>query len=444
MRLATPSLLRLSDIIEYLIDPRVGIIRQVEESPAEAGAPNFFHFYAIACNTGAFARQQNFANTGGASANRQSALAKAVGEAVERYCAALYEVTELPLTSRENAPFPCVAPDAFARYAPSQYKAPGMIFVPFEDATPVRWVPAIDQLTGEERYVPAAMVYVPYYYYLQTGEVPIVQPISTGLACHCTPAEAALNGLCEVVERDAFMITWQARMSRPQIAVESLSDANYDLVRRFERTGASVTLLDVTLDAGIPTVLSVLRSPSPNSPAFVFASAAALSPEDAVRKCLDELAHTRRYMQQITTTMPRLPVMPPGHENVIDQQTHLNFWCDHSNGPLADFIFASRRRVDFNDIEDRSTGDPARDLDVACRRLRDAGSQVLVADLTTPDVAELGLSVVRAIIPGYHPLMMGFATRALGGRRLWEVPQKLGYQGVSLESGDNPAPHPFP
>ena len=363
---------------------------------------------------------------------------------MERCCAALYEVTELPLTSRENAPFPCVPPDAFALYSPSQYKAPGMIFVPFDDATPVRWVPAADPLTGEERYVPAAMVYVPYYYYVQTGEAPIVQPISTGLACHCTPAEAALNGLCEVVERDAFMITWQARMSRPQIAVESLSDANYDLVRRFERTGASVTLLDITLDAGIPSVLSVLRNPSPNAPAFVFASAAALAPRMPYGRASRSWRSTRRYMQQITTTMPRLPVIPPGHENVIDQQTHLNFWCDHSNSPLADFIFASRRHVDFNDIEDLSTGDPTRDLEVACRHLCDAGGQVLVADLTTPDVAELGLSVVRAIIPGYHPLMMGFATRALGGSRLWEVPQKLGYQGISLDSGDNPAPHPFP
>jgi ribosomal protein S12 methylthiotransferase accessory factor len=125
------------------------------------------------------------------------------------------------------------------------------------------------------------------------------------------------------------------------VAVESLSDRNYDLVKRFERTGATVTLLDCTLDTGVPTVLSVLSSPSPRAPARCFAAATALSPETAVRSSLEELAHTRRYMQQITDRMPRLVPDPPAHENVVDQLTHLNFWCDHANAGLADFLWAS-------------------------------------------------------------------------------------------------------
>jgi ribosomal protein S12 methylthiotransferase accessory factor len=72
------------------------------------------------------------------------------------------------------------------------------------------------------------------------------------------------------------------------------------------------------------------------------------------------------------------------------------------------------------------------------------GERGLRSDLTSSDVGNLGLAVVRAVIPGFHPLHMGFKTRALGGQRLWSVPQRLGYPGISLESGDNPAPHPYP
>src|SRR5207253_1863993 len=86
-------------------------------------APDFFHFYARACNTEAIGRQKNYADTGGASADRSTALAKAVGEAVERYCVALYEAEELPLTSRERAPFRCVDPAAFALDAPRSSSA---------------------------------------------------------------------------------------------------------------------------------------------------------------------------------------------------------------------------------------------------------------------------------------------------------------------------------
>src|SRR5262249_4637135 len=160
-----------------------------------------------------------------------------------------------------------------------QLAQPGFPFVSFDDETTIRWTPAVDPLTDESWYVPAAMVYMPYYFYLGTDDSPIVQPISTGMACHCSPAEAALSGACEAIERDAFTITWQAHLAHPQIAVESLSDANYDRVRRFERTGANVSLFDITLDAGICSVLSVLSSPSPQAPARAFASASSPSPE---------------------------------------------------------------------------------------------------------------------------------------------------------------------
>jgi ribosomal protein S12 methylthiotransferase accessory factor len=59
-------------------------------------------------------------------------------------------------------------------------------------------------------------------------------------------------------------------------------------------------------------------------------------------------------------------------------------------------------------------------------------------------VEDLGLKVVRAVIPGYHPLVMGHRLRALGGKRLWTIPQKLGFKGITTEIGDNPYAHPYP
>jgi ribosomal protein S12 methylthiotransferase accessory factor len=47
-------------------------------------------------------------------------------------------------------------------------------------------------------------------------------------------------------------------------------------------------------------------------------------------------------------------------------------------------------------------------------------------------------------VPGAHPLFMGYANRALGGNRLYSVPQKLGYRGLEPGRPDNPYPHPFP
>jgi ribosomal protein S12 methylthiotransferase accessory factor len=443
LRPTSATFRRLYDVVEYLVDDSIGIVRAVAESPRAPGTPDFFHFGAVACNTRAFTRQENFSATGGAAADRDSALAKAIGEAVERYCSAIYDIDDLPLTAYDQAPFPCVPPNAFALYSAEQYQSPGFIYVPFEDSTPVRWVAARDLGTGEEIYVPAGMVYVPYAYYRGTGDSPIAEPISTGLACHLSSEEAMLAALFEVIERDAFTITWQARLARPQIRIETLSDANFDLIRRFERAAGSVTVLDITLDTGVPAILSVLRHSWPGAPALVFAAAADLNPEKAVRKSLEELAHTRRYMQQINSELPRL-VPEPNYENVVDQITHLNLYCDPTNAPLADFIFKSEERIAFDEIENLATGHPKRDLKTLVARVQAVNHRALVVDLTTPDVSELGFTVMRGVIPGFHPLQMGHRYRALGGYRLWEVPQRLGDPGITRESGDNSAPHPFP
>lgn len=443
MSAPAPSFSRLSDAAEYLIGRNFGVIRFVLEVPREPGAPEFFHYSAQAASTEAFSRQVNFGSTGGASSSRDLAIAKAIGEAVERYCAAIYDVADLPVTAMDKAGFECVHPDEFALYAPEQFHQPDFPWAPFTPDTPVRWKPALDFAADKTVHVPACMVQIPYTFYTGTGEIPITQPISTGVACHCSPAEAANAGIYEVVERDAFTIAWQAKTAPPKVSVESLSDENFDLVSRFERCGSKVTVFDITTDNGIPTLLSVQRSCESDAPALTFAAATDLNPEKAMRKSLEELAHTRRYCQDILNGLPRLEPVP-GHTNIREQQDHLNFYSDHRNARLADFLFESEFSTDFDGIENQSTGRPADDLAILSERVRQTGHRVLLCDLTTEDIRGMGLAVVRAVIPGYHPLFMGHPIRALGGTRLWTVPQKLGHKGIDPEAGDNPAPHPYP
>ena len=434
---------RLADVLGYLVDDRVGIIKYVGEFPREAGGPDFFHFFGQACDTSAFTSQKNFANAGGASTHRERALAKAIGEAVERYCSAIFHIEDFPLSSYESAPFRCISPDEFALYSSGQYGRPDFPYTPFNKTTPVRWAEMTDPLTDEIWNVPASMVFMPYFYDKNAGERSIAQPISTGLACHCSWEEAAMSAIGEVVERDAFTIAWQARLSMPKIRLETLSPQNRDLVSRFHRAGYSVTILHITLDHGIPTILSVLQHKAPDVPAMVFAASADLDPEKAICNSLEELAHTRRLASHLKATRP--PLSPDvNHETIVDQQGHVHLYCDQKNVSLASFIFSSKETIDFEEIENLSTGDRREDLTTYHEKIKSVGHRVLLRDLTTPDVMELGLTVLRAVLPGFHPLFMGYLLRALGGHRLWTVPQKLGYQGITPESGDNPLAHPYP
>jgi ribosomal protein S12 methylthiotransferase accessory factor len=434
---------RISDIIGYLVDDQVGIIRHVDELPRDASEPRFFHFSAEACNTSAFARQRNFGKTGGASIEREAALSKAVGEAVERYCSAIYDQGDWPFTSYASADFTCVPPREFSLYSDRQYNEPGFPYSSFDNARVVRWAPTQDLVSDETWFIPASMVFLPYYYCLEEGEEPIVQPISTGLACHGSIAEATISAICEVIERDAFTITWQARLAMPHIRIESLSDRNRGIVARLEQNGSKVVLVDITLDIGVPTILAILRAESTEAPALVFAASADLDPERAVAKSLEEVAHTRQLAQDLKCNQE--PIVAQAHyKNIVHQDDHVLLYCDHRNVPLADFIWSSRKEKAFNQLKPLATGDYEKDQKALARRISALGYRVLIANVTTPDIESLGLAVVRAIIPGFHPLFMGHRFRSLGGTRLYTVPQQLGYRGLSRDFEDNPAPHPYP
>jgi len=431
----------LGQHIDTICDPRVGIVNDVREVPVEPGSPRFFHYAARACNTSAFSPQRNFHQTGGAATTRETALAKAVGEGVERYCGALYDRDRLVLTSANDAPFACADPDSFALYSPDQFAEPGFPWIPFTRDTSIRWTPATDMGSGEQVYVPAAFTWIPYSFVRGSGDAPIGQPISTGLACHGSRERAILSGLYEVVERDCFTITWQSGMAPPRIRAETVPDHAYDMIRRFETAGDRVVLLDITTDNRIPCILSVLLSDQPERPARVYAASADLDPARAMAKAIEELAHTRRYSQQIKQY---LPLVAPDNdwEDVVTQMDHLNFAADHANIAALDVLLASTERRSFSDYTNGSTT-PHADLSEAVSRIEGTGHRVLAAELTSEDVAGLGLHVWRVLVPGYHPLFMGHRIRALGGRRLYEVPGRLGHVDLSPWQ-DRGLPHPYP
>ncbi|UII21552.1 YcaO-like family protein [Fulvivirga ligni] len=434
---------RLTDTLPYLLDPKVGIITGLSEHPLEIDSPSFFRFNGSAANTEAFGEYRNFAIGGGAATSRELALAKTVGECVERYCAAIYDKQQFPLFTYNEAPFKCVHPKDFALYSAEQYIHPEFDFDEFTTDSPVRWIEALNMDSQEPMWIPASMVFVPYFFYQNGDETPIIQPISSGLSCHCSFEEAVIGGICEVIERDDFMITWQAQLSRTKITKSSLSKSNQDLVARFEKVGYEIHLMDISNETGIPGILAVAVGSKTDFVPLVVAASVALSPEEAVRKALEELAHTERYAYQIKYELPRLQAHPE-YDNVLGQVHHVNFWMNPAVRKHAEFLYSSDQYIDFGELKDFSKSNPLEEMKEVVSVINASGYEVLITDITTSDIQSLGMKVVRAVIPGYHPLFMGYHKRALGGERLWTVPQKLGFKGITKEEGDYPFPHPFP
>lgn len=145
---------------------------------------------------------------------------------------------------------------------------------------------------------------------------------------------------------------------------------------------------------------------------------------------------------------PPVPVEPElGHPAVQDQRDHLRFYCAQDARGFVEPLLASPDERPFAEVEGRPEATAGAALAALVQELRRAGLDVIACDLTTPDIAALGLRVVRVVVPGMHPLFMGHRNRALGGRRLREALALAGRRsGRRPGPGqpDNPYPHPFP
>jgi len=123
---------------------------------------------------------------------------------------------------------------------------------------------------------------------------------------------------------------------------------------------------------------------------------------------------------------------------------HALYFTRHDHlGELA-FLLERADSVTMEDLVDRSTGSAAGDLAFVVRALRDVGSRAVCIELTTPDLQDFPIRVVRTLVTRFQPIAFGHDRQRLGGRRLYELPSTLGY-GSSLrtEQDLNPCPHPI-
>lgn len=432
----------IAAVFDQLHDPKLGIVSGIGEIGHEPGAPDYIHAHARTCNAAALGGVGGRFSATAAGTSRGQAFAGAVAAAIARYAAALYDRGRLPVASASTAGFPCIEPRTFALFSDGQYRRPGFPYVPFTAETPVRWTDMVDLATGKSVHAPASLVWHPFLHVRGGGDLPVAPPGPGGLACGDSLAAASLAGLYDVVARDAAAVFWHSMTPPPHFRRDTLPPAILGLVQRFERAGDRVALLDATTNNRIPALLAVLASDRPEAPAFVFAAAANLDIATAAADALRSLAETRRLAKAAQQDRP--PPSPSNDwEDVIDAADHLAVAAARENAERIAFILTSDDRRDLAERESAATGSVAGDLDVAVGRVGFTGVRVLSANLTGADLAGLGLAVCRVVVPGYQPLNPGHALRPLGGARLYEVPQKLGYRGIARGSAGNTLPHPF-
>jgi ribosomal protein S12 methylthiotransferase accessory factor len=271
----------------------------------------------------------------------------------------------------------------------------------------IDWAPAFALGRGERRYVPLAYCYAEAPAEAGTA---FCDPCGNGAAAGTCLEEAILQGLLELVERDAVAIWWYNRITRPGVDLDSFEDAYFNaLYTDYAHRGWRLWALDLTHDLGIPSFAALAHHAGEDRFAIGFGSH--LDARLAVQRALTEV-------NQLFD--PAAPRRAPWDLDGLGDRRYL--FPDPECPPVTASHFSPMGGADLR-------------ADIVCclERLNRADLDVLIVDKTRPDI---DLTVIQAIVPGLRHFWPRF-----GPGRLYEVPHALGWVAtVSKEEDLNPVP----
>jgi ribosomal protein S12 methylthiotransferase accessory factor len=423
----------------------VGIVRGVVDVLAAPDAARLFHRVAVVSAVARLTDERLSSPSGGGySASPERARLAALGEAVERYSATAYVPEEefVLATAAELGPA-AVAPDRFALFAPEQHALPGFPFEPFTPETRIHWVRGFRVSDEAPFYLPAQLVYL-LRAAKRSGEAAIGYATSNGLACGSTFEDAMVAATLELVERDAFMITWAARLVHPRLDWSGSAELRAFARIHFDPSCLRLETVDLSRFHDVPTVLAVVHADGRAAGELGVGAAAAPSVEEAWRKAAAEAFAVRSAGRTLIVARPERR-FAADYVDVETFEDHIDLYGRCEYAPAAAFLDSStelRPVAHIKPLEGRGTDGI---LCALVARLERHGLELFAVDVTAPDVEEAGLRVIRAVVPELCPLDVRHDARFLGGRRLLDVPFQLGLAPGPLSFASlNRDPHPFP
>lgn len=432
---------QLEHLLE-LISPKVGVIRDLSLVVRGAEEPDPPIIYQATLSHFDFRKAKAWERSAvGKGLSESEARRGAIGEAIEHYCASHFDIY-----ATRRAPWTEVQPDAITPtecvlYSESQYARRAFPYRRWDPKDEVRWLP-MKELPGERTvFAPATSVYLSLFE-VQAQDL-FCAPTSNGLAAGPSLEFAVLHGLCELIERDGFLITWMNRLPAPEVEFSAACKLPFSIREHYARFGVEIHVFDVSTDLLAYVMMGLAVDRTGQGPAAIVGLGCDLNPVAAVTKALFEVCQVRpgevrRYQQEHPAEALK------SYEDVRTLEDHSAYFHPLERLREFSFLLESGRAVRLEDLSDRSLGTVTADLETCVAAFGKSGSRVLYADLTTPDVTAYGLRVVRAIATGLQPMHFGFGEDRLGGRRLYEVPKRLGYgSAIRGESELNPCPHPL-
>jgi ribosomal protein S12 methylthiotransferase accessory factor len=382
------------------------------------------------------------------SGDVETAISKSVGELLERFVGTVYDVTSFPRYNIEEARKrrkEHVLPEVITKFSPEQIRHHQEFR--YSEKTALRWARVKNLTEKRIALLPAQLMFWGYTPFRNVETEPLLLPITTnGLAGHFTFEEAALAAIREYVQRDAFLIYWMNTLSPRRIDLSDMPQSTEiaAMFRELAHYGAAAHFLDLTVDTGIPSVACVLITNESTHPIMTVGAGNGDTAEEAILNAYFEAIHSQTNVaENREKNTIDFSNYKPFMRTDIGREERIRLWHGQDFYERSRF-FWSGEKESFKEFSARFKQhiSPRAALDATLEHFRSMGKgyEVYAYEHRHPVLTRLGYHVVKVLIPELLPLHLSEHMAPLGGKRLKEVPERLGYKNAKL----NPLPHPFP
>jgi thiazole/oxazole-forming peptide maturase SagD family component len=377
---------------------------------------------------------------GGYGLFREEAMMRALGETGERYAHMVYGVeheADIPVRSlaeMEREGRVIVDLDDLRLYTDEQLASEEVGYARAEPDTPLGWLRGFRLDDREPVWAPAQLNLVGYSARHREGEPRIGPAFSTGTAAHTRPAAALQSALLELVQMDSAMGYWYAGKRALRIDYEGRLPRLESALGRVGRPLHRGVTFHYLPSPDLPghTVTCVLWTDGERLPAASVGVATDLDLEEAMYKAF--LESTAIPHLALVGLMRQSSVLgdPSAFETITDLDTNVVYYALPENLPIVRQRFPVEETVAVEELPSYPGGTAEETLPFLLREMVATGKRFAIFDLTSSDVADLGLVVFRAYSPDLLCLCPP-STPYLAHRR------------IAAYGGFGPlVPHPYP
>jgi len=416
------------------VSEKVGIIKGVDSKEVEIEGNKSYVAISYSTDFSYLNKLLPEIANSGAGFDEESAINAAIGETLERYASAMQDKNIIVESYDEmvNRKLEAIQPEKFDLFSDEQYNTPSFPYKKFDNSTKVGWVSCKEFGKDEDIYVPAAFVYLPYI--RKEKEEAITPYISTGLAAHTNYEEAVLSGIYEILERDAFSLSWLNKIPPMKMPAKYEYDGGEKLKQY---------CYEITLDIPIHTVVSVMEGEIDGKNILSIGAATRYELSEAYKKATIESLQGRNYVYDLVDYFKDIE-LTNDFKNIDTFQKHAMFYSKFPEmRKEVNYLVNGVENVyrESKPIDEENITDIREKLNKVVKIINEQGYKVYVKDITPSDLDKLNICVVRVIIPGLHGLHGTHNYRYLGGKRMKKFNEKYCNNNGNTF---NVYPHPFP